>query len=131
MDLPRNKIIAFRLALLATLIVVMHLATTRLQYPVVEDLNDKFDHILAFYVLALLTDFSFPRNGFGPGKVLSLLGYGLLIEAIQYFLPYRSSSLYDVAADVVGLFIYWISLPVLRRLPLLRSRWSVEAKDYG
>ncbi len=131
MDLSRSKIMAFRLALLATVIVVTYLATTPLKYPVVEDINDKVNHFLAFYVLALLVDFSFPKDGFGVTKTLALLGYGLLIEVIQYFLPYRSSSLYDLAADGAGLFVYWFSLPALRHVPLLRSRWNIEARDYG
>ena len=131
MDLSRGKTWFFRLALLASVTIIMHLATTQIHYPVVEDINDKVNHIFAFYVLALLADFSFPKDGFGLTKVLALLGYGLLIEMIQYFLPYRSSSFYDLAADGAGLFVYWISLPALRQVPWLRTRWNVKAKDYG
>lgn len=131
MGLPRSKIMGFRLALPVALIVVTYLATSTLQFPVVENINDKVNHIFAFFVLALLADFSFPRNGFGLAKVLPLLGYGLAIEFIQYFLPYRSFSLYDLAGDGVGLFVYWFTLPALRHVPWLRTRWNVEAKDYG
>jgi VanZ family protein len=131
MELSRGKTLAFRLALLAAIAAVTHLATTRMNYPVVEDINDKVNHIFAFYVLALLADFSFPKNGFGPTKALTLLGYGLLIEIIQYFLPYRSSSFFDLAADGAGLFVYWISLPALRRAPWLRTRWNFEGKDHA
>lgn len=125
MGLPQNNIVTFRLALVAALVVVMHLATTQMNYPVVENMNDKVDHILAFYVLGFLADFSFPRKRFGLSKVFSLLGFGLLIEVIQYFLPYRSFSLYDLAADAAGLAVYWFSLPALKHLPLLRCRWSI------
>jgi len=131
MDLPRNNIITFRLALVAAVAVVMHLATTKINYPVVENMNDKVNHILAFYVLGLLADFSFPRKKFGLSKVLSLLGFGLLIEVIQYFLPYRTFSLYDLGADAAGLAVYWASLPALKHLPLLRRRWNIEAQNYG
>lgn len=127
----RGKTLAFRLALLTSVIIILHLATTQMHYPVVDNINDKVNHVFAFYVLALLIDFSFPRNGFGLTKALALLGYGLLIEVIQYFLPYRSFSLYDLAADGAGLFIYWISLPALRHTPWLRARWSVKTKEYG
>jgi VanZ family protein len=126
MDLPSSKILVFRMALLAALIVITHLATTSMHYPVVEDIYDKVNHILAFYVLALLIDFSFPNREFGLAKVSVLLGYGLAIESIQYFLPYRSASLSDVAADAVGLLMYWFSLPVLRQIPWIRSRWDIE-----
>ena len=96
-----------------------------MNYPVVENMNDKVNHILAFYVLGFLADFSFPGKRFGLSKVLTILGYGLLIEVIQYFLPYRSFSLYDLAADTAGLAIYWLSLPALKHLPLLRRRWNI------
>ena len=131
MGFPQNNIITFRLALVATLMVVMHLATTQMNYPVVENMNDKVNHILAFYVLGFLADFSFPVKRFGLSKVLPVLGYGLLIEVIQYFLPYRSFSLYDLAADAAGLAVYWVSLPALKHLPLLRRRWSIEAQKHG
>jgi len=131
MDLPQTNIITFRLALLASLAVVMHLATTKINYPVIENMNDKVNHIFAFYVLGFLADFSFPRNKLGLSKVLPLLGFGLLIEVIQYFLPYRTFSLYDLAADAAGLAVYWASLPALKRLPLLRRRWNIETQNYG
>lgn len=131
MGLPRSKIIAFRLALLVALIAVTYLATSPLQFPVVEDINDKANHLFAFFVLALLADFSFPHTGFGLAKAMPLLGYGLALEFIQYFLPFRSSSLYDLAGDGLGLLVYWFSLPALRHVPWLRARWNMAAKDYG
>lgn len=130
MDLPRHNILAFRISLTAALLVITHLATTSLQYPMVESMYDKANHVLAFYALAFLADFSFPGNKFGAAKISSLLGYGLLIEVIQYFLPYRSFSLYDLAGDGAGLFLYWLSLPALRYFPWLRSRWKLEAQDH-
>lgn len=87
-------------------------------------INDKVEHGIAFYALALLADFSFPQNGFGRAKMLSLLSYGLAIEIIQYFLPYRSFSLLDLGADAVGLVIYGVSLPMLKHMPLLKKRWD-------
>jgi VanZ family protein len=33
------------------------------------------------------------------------LGYGLLIEFVQHFLPYRSASLGDLLADAAGMAI--------------------------
>ncbi len=126
MNLPGRKIVAFRAMLLMALTVTTHLAITSEQYPVVENISDKANHVLAFYVLALLIDFSFPNSKFGIAKVSALLGYGLAIEFIQYFLPYRSASLFDVAADAAGLLVYWFSLPVLRQVPWVRSRWDFE-----
>ena len=108
------------------LLAITHLAFTPQQYPVLKDISDKANHIFAFYVLALLVDFSFPKkkNRLGFSKVIALLSYGLLIEVIQNFLPNRTSSLLDVLADGVGIASYRFSLPVLRRVPLFRRRWA-------
>ena len=96
----------------------------QVEYAELEDINDKVSHFLAFYVLSLLVDFSFPKYGFVLPKVFALLGYGLLIEIVQYFIPYRTCSLLDLSADGVGIALYWLSVPALKYVPLLRSRWK-------
>jgi VanZ family protein len=126
-DRRHTTTIGFRLALIAAVITVLHLATTPLHYPMVEDVNDKASHVLAFFGLALLLDFSFPDSGLGRRKILALLAFGLLIEVIQYYLPYRTFSLLDWAADGAGIALYWLSLPALRRVPVLRRRWKIAA----
>ncbi len=119
----RTTVLALRVALAVAVIAILHLATTQRNYPVIEDVNDKVSHVLAFAALALLADFSFPRNRFGFAKVASLLAFGLLIEVVQYFLPYRESSVFDWIADAVGVGIYVLFIPLLRRLPYVRGRW--------
>ncbi|MFQ5658919.1 MAG: VanZ family protein [Gammaproteobacteria bacterium] len=121
--MPRTNIVFFRLALVLALIVVTWLATTPIEYPPVESINDKAAHILAFCVLALLGDFSFPDGHYDLSKIAPLLGYGLLIEIIQYFLPYRTCSFLDLVADGIGIALYGFSLPALKHAPLLRQRW--------
>ncbi|BDY12625.1 hypothetical protein HCR_09370 [Hydrogenimonas cancrithermarum] len=43
-----------------------------------------------------------------------MLMVGIFIEAVQYFLPYREASVFDVFADIVGIMagvtIYHISI---------------------
>ncbi len=124
MNLSKPNIIIYRVLLVAAVIIILYLATTHLKIPVVEDINDKVNHIFAFYVLALLLDFSFPTSPFRAKKVSALLSYGLAIEIVQYFLSYRTFSLFDLGADAFALVIYRISLPWLRLLPLLRKRWE-------
>jgi VanZ family protein len=126
MNLNRRHIVAFRLSLLAALIGILYLATTPQPYPVLDPINDKFKHLLAFYVLGLLIDFSFPDKTFCTAKIVSILGYALLIEAIQYFLPYRTASVLDLAADALGLVLYAASIPMLRHVPVLQLRWPAD-----
>lgn len=128
MSLPRSSIVAFRASLSVTLATVMYLATTPHSYPVVESVNDKVSHLLAFGALGFFGDFSFPNERFGLKKFLWLLSYGLLIEFIQSFLPYRSASVLDLIADCFGLAIYWMFYGYLRHVPILRLRWLKSAQ---
>lgn len=118
----------FRLLLIAAFTSVSYIATTAIHVPVAGSMNDKVNHALAFLVLALLADFSWPVSGFTARKILSLIGYGLAIESVQYFLPYHTFSLFDLAADCLGLFFYWITVPLLKKAPLLNNRWSTEVR---
>ncbi|MBL0142039.1 MAG: VanZ family protein [Betaproteobacteria bacterium] len=122
---PRTLRALARILLVIAVAVVIHLATTDRSYPLIERISDKVNHALAFVVLSALTDYSFPATRFGIAKMLALLGFGLSIEAIQYFIPYRDASLGDVLADGVGIALYAACLPLLLRFPVLRRK----AKD--
>lgn len=129
MSLPNQHILIFRLALFIALIIITFLTTAAINGTITSHLNDKASHFLAFYALAFLVDFSFPKKDFGILKVFELLAYGLLIEASQYFLPYRSFSLYDLAANGTGLLAYKFSIPVIKHITLLKTRWAVPALE--
>jgi len=111
--------LGFRGALVVALLVITHLATTSIDYPLIASVWDTLEHGSAFLCLALLADYSFPDSPWGWRKWLPLLGYGLLIELIQYFLPQRTFSLFDIGADAIGLLAYMLISPLVRRLPLL------------
>lgn len=111
----------FRLLLIAALIVISYLAFTPQNTPIVENLNDKLSHVLAFIVLAFLIDFSWPQLPWKLNKIIPLLGYGLLIEVVQSFLPHRMFSLWDMAADTLGVLIYPLLLPLLLRNQILKA----------
>lgn len=67
---------------------------------------DKADHLVAFATLAFVGVFALGARRHAARWVgIGLLGLGLLIEAVQYFIPTRSSDWHDVAADSVGIAI--------------------------
>ena len=72
---------------------------------------DKSNLALAFAVMAVLGALAYP--GRWARLLLALLGYGVLIEVLQYFTGYRDSDWHDVVAHAVGLVIAW---PIARRL---------------
>ncbi len=123
MPLKRIRIVVFRGILVASLGIVTYLALMPGTYPGIQEVSDKFLHAAAFYSLALMVDFSFPVTGYSAKKILPLLVYGILIEIVQCYLPYRFFSLMDIGADAFGLIAYGLSLPLLKILPVFGMRW--------
>ena len=107
-----------------TLAIVTYLATTALEFTVVSSIYDKINHFIAFFVLALLLDFSFPNFNFNMFKIILLITYGFSLEMIQHFLPHKMFSLVDVLADIVGLAGYGLLIPLIKNIPILDRRWS-------
>ena len=97
-----------RIILICALIVVTFFATVPLEILKLLPNNDKIIHIVIFFILAILVDYSFPETRFGFKSSLFLFSFGLLIEVIQYFIPSKHFSLYDLGADCIGLAIYWL-----------------------
>ena len=84
---------------------------------------DKLNHLAAFFVLALLTEYAFPSVTVSAQKLVPLLGFGLLIEVLQYWVGYRHFEWLDVAADAAGIVLFWVLRGALRRAfdPLIQK----------
>lgn len=65
---------------------------------------DKSNHALAFFVLALLAGLSWPRIDWWR-RAVALVGYGIVIEIVQYFVG-RDAAALDVFADSVGIALH-------------------------
>ena len=94
-------------ALWCAIIAISYLATTSVDHTVQSTFNDKFNHLIAFIVLSFLAHIAYPKVK-NLKWATALFFYGLLIEAVQYFLPYREFSLLDLATDSVGIIAYLI-----------------------
>jgi len=90
---------------------------------------DKLVHVLMFVVLAWLADYAFPASRFYLDKALPLFGYGVLMELVQWPLPYRSFSFLDMVADGSGLVLYPLFSSHLQNLPILRLRWQLTGRN--
>jgi len=113
-----------RLLLFICIVMISRLALLPLSPNLSEGISDKLLHFLAFYLLSLLVDFAFPKTSFNALKIFFLLGYGIAIEIAQSFFPYRSCSFADIGADAAGIAVYLLSVPLLKRIPFIRERWS-------
>lgn len=69
--------------------------------------NDKALHFLGFFVMSLCAQLAHPSVRFSI-LAFGLIGFGLLIEVIQAFLPHRSFSWWDWAADALAVCCYFI-----------------------
>ena len=70
-------------------------------------INDKLQHFGAFLILSffLMLLFSHKAIDFKYPYLLAIvlaIAYGILIEIIQYGIPYRSFSFLDMLADTIG-----------------------------
>ncbi|GHV10882.1 hypothetical protein FACS189491_01170 [Spirochaetia bacterium] len=73
---------------------------------------DKFQHLLAFFVLACAAGLWFSRQKWqSPGITCLLLVaaissiYGIIDEIHQYFVPGRNCNFWDWLADTIGAFL--------------------------
>jgi len=65
-------------------------------------IDDSLQHAVAFFSLAVLALLGWPHRTL-RSIACGLLLYGLWIEAVQWFLPWRECSLLDWLADGAGL----------------------------
>ncbi len=88
---------------------------------IVGDINDKLEHVVAFLIYIILFYFSFPS----ASKVFSFFSgflLGILIEFLQRFSPNRTSDMYDIIADTIGLFL---GLAVIHILNYIKKRYKI------
>jgi VanZ family protein len=84
---------------------------------------DKWMHGLAFAMLALWFTGQYARSSYVRIAIM-LLTYGLLIEVVQSFVPYRSAEFADLAADAAGIGIG------LLIAALATGGWSIRAEAW-
>lgn len=113
-------IIAIILTLVSTLSVVSKSVSVHL-------INDKLGHAIMFFFLAFLCSHALGKQfGF---KAIFLLGmFGLAIEVIQHFLSWRSFSLMDWLADIIGIIAYDV-IHRLKRVYYLKQSKLEEKPD--
>lgn len=98
------KAILLKISFFMTFGMIEYLALTPQHIEVLDGLWDKQNHFTAFFVLFILLSFAYAHFS-TLKKIALLLLVGFQIEAIQYFIPGRSSSFMDIVADSIGIII--------------------------
>ena len=84
-----------------------------------------FLHLLAYGVCMGLGWFAFPRARWRVA--LALLAYGMFLEGVQLFLPYRTCNPLDVLANFSGVFLAFCVVGVLKvRRAILKNKSNFE-----
>jgi VanZ family protein len=78
------------------------------------DNADKLKHFTAFFVLSFLLNRASSTIAHRLRNMGALLGFGIFIEIIQLFLPFRESSIDDIIADSVGILVFQLLLSLFR-----------------
>ena len=112
-------IYAFRALLLICLTAITWLALTSEPLPVSYQAWDKPNHWVAFFTLAFLVDYSFPRSRRNWIKWMLLIAYGLGLEVMQWLSGIRVFETYDLLADVLGIGCYLPLRGLIQRIPFL------------
>ena len=122
MAVSRCNSVGAQLMLGIALLTVSYLMLTpEPPHPQMLDFNqsDKLEHLISFLILAFLADVGWAESGFVARKYLPLLGYAIVIESLQYFVPGREVSSLDLLANASGLLLYGLFIsPLLRRLAI-------------
>ena len=91
--------------------------------------TDKLVHVFAFYVLALLADLSFPEKKFVVTNIAGLLLFGAAIEVLQRYTTFRDFSMLDMAANIVGISLFYLTAPFLKKMPRLGRIWQPATEE--
>jgi len=106
---------SFKIILIISIITISILSTKEVNIESSFNFLDKALHFLCFSYLTLVTWLSRILNKDLHVYVI-VLAYGILIEIVQRFLPYRSFEYLDIFADFVGIIAGLIIIKILKNL---------------
>ena len=93
---------SFRLILAISIVVISILSIQHLEVEPSVNLNDKLLHFSCFLYLTIISWLS--RIIYKElWLYVIVLGYGILIEIVQIYIPYRSFEFLDIFADFLGI----------------------------
>ncbi|WP_290648994.1 VanZ family protein [Aquisalimonas sp.] len=82
--------------------------------------GDKLQHIAAYALLGLLAMLAFSSLPLAAIAAVAMVGLGVAIEVVQYFLPWRQFEWLDMAANALGVAL-GMTMAAFARTRLLRS----------
>ena len=116
-----------RILLVISIVVISFLATSETNPTSQNFIDDKLLHFLCFAYLTLIFKLTqFIQQDFWLYVIV--LAYGILIEIVQMFLPYRSFELLDIFADFMGILCSGLLFKLVKDFYI--SYWINIIKPY-
>ena len=97
-------LLSFRFLLVISFAAVTFLATQEIILDFQGSINDKAIHLACFFYLATISWLSKIMDK-DLWVYVIVLAYGILIEVVQIYIPYRSFELLDILADFTGILL--------------------------
>jgi len=113
----KNRI--FKALFYICVVAILYLATTTQEIKPLEHTWDKANHFIAFTTLYILLSLAYQNLSLRI-KALILIGFGIMIEIVQSFIPGRDFSGFDVIADSIGIFIGSVLFMIYKKQALKR-----------
>lgn len=101
--------------------IISYYSLRRPRHDFLHSMSDKMSHLLAYFTLFVVLKFAFPRLGTVKAIVLCV-GYSLLMEFIQYFIPFRQFEMLDMLANTSGVLLGVALVALVNRLLDARDR---------
>ncbi len=115
-----------KLSFFICLIVIEYLATAKISFKAPALSWDKANHFIAFFVLYILLSLSYKLDT--KIKCLILLLFGIQIECVQHFLPFRDFSLLDILADSVGITLGVVFFNLVSKIKWVKENFLIHFK---
>jgi len=88
--------------------------------PPIVSVSDLLNHAAAFSVLSILYTLAYSHTQ--KQIAVALISYGVMIEAVQAFLPTRDASIEDIIADSAGILIGLTITKIMRFSTLFKPK---------
>lgn len=112
--------VLFLVAFLLSLLVSLQLSLSPVHTSEGMLINDKLAHYLGYFVMVMVLDFAYSPGRYLIFKIGVIVGYSIIIEVAQNFIPSREMSIHDLLANVLGVLSFILLLPYIQKFQFYR-----------
>lgn len=113
--------------IISVLTVIYGSLTPKFEFPYTFDYADKVYHMLSYLWLSALPFFAFTRIEAVLTGALAMIPLGIGLEFVQAYVPGRSFSVLDMAADCMGVLLGMWLAPRVQRARVMQT-FRIQAK---